>query len=532
MVKKSTATVQTDAKAKKFAMLQKVCSEIQGKFGKESVNFLGNNKIEPIPRLKSGSNTIDKITGGGYPLGRIIELFGGESSGKTTACYHAIAEAQKAFPDKWCGFVDSEYGFDAGYAKAIGVQVDELVVAQPDSGTDAFAMVQSFIENGAALVVVDSVAAMVPREEVEEDDYGKSSVGTQARMMSKALRKLTAIVGKSQCVLMFTNQTREKVGVMYGNPTCVTPDTMVELKDIDSITMENLFLRVGLDYKNMDKDVTYDVSDKNIKVKSFNHKTGKNEYRKILSLVRKDDAIMHNLVSKDGSVLLKCSGAHRIFDKDKKEYFPVEQIESGVLLSNSGKDIPFFVKKTNEIVPIVDMEVEGNSNYFTNGILSHNTTSGGKALQFYASIRLKVSKIGIVEEGSGDNKEKTSIRTKFETVKNKTFPPFRVGETEIVFGKGINNEAGVLEEMIESGVIQKKGGWYAIDGTNVAQGIVNLKQYLADNPSVYEALKVKLNAETELDIAENQTVAPIDANDMTDDEIASIAENDTQSGEV
>jgi len=296
------------------------------------------------------------------------------------------------------------------------------------------------------------------------------------------------------------------------------------------MTMENLFLKAGLDYKNMDKDVAYDVSDKNIKVKSFNHKTGKNEYRKILSFVRKDDAIMHNLVSKDGSVLLKCSGAHRIFDKDKKEYFPVEQIERGVLLSNNGKDIPFFVKKTNEIVPIVDMEVEGNSNYFTNGILSHNTTSGGKALQFYASIRLKVSKVGVVEEGSGDNKEKVSIRTKFETVKNKTFPPFRTGEAEIVFGKGINNEAGVLEELIESGIIQKKGGWYAIDGANVAQGMVNLKQYLADNPSIYAALKEKLNAETEIDIAENQTNSPLE--NMTDDEIAKIAENDTESGEI
>jgi len=228
MVKKVVET--SNPLSKKMEMLQKVCTEIQKKFGKESVNFLGNNKVEPIPRLTSGSVAIDKVTGGRYPLGRTIELFGGASVGKTTACYHAIAEAQKAFPEKWCGFIDSEYSFDAEYASNIGVNVSELVVAQPDSGTDGFSMVQAFVENGASLIVVDSVAAMVPREEAQEEDYGKASVGTQARMMSKALRKLTAIIGKSKCIVIFTNQTREKVGIMYGDPTCVTLDTMVEVQ--------------------------------------------------------------------------------------------------------------------------------------------------------------------------------------------------------------------------------------------------------------------------------------------------------------
>lgn len=231
MVKKALDKLKSDTGvSKKFEMLQKVCSQIQSKYGKESVNFLGNNKVESIPRITSGSIAINKVTGGGYPLGRTIELYGGASVGKTTACYHAIAEAQKAYPDKWCGFIDSEYSFDAEYASAIGVNVAELVVAQPDSGTDGFSMVQAFIEGGASLIVVDSVAAMVPREEVDEEDYGKASVGTQARMMSKALRKLTAVIGKSKCVVIFTNQTREKVGVIYGDPTCVTIDTMVEVE--------------------------------------------------------------------------------------------------------------------------------------------------------------------------------------------------------------------------------------------------------------------------------------------------------------
>ena len=231
MARKSNVTVETDnAQSKKFALLQKVCSEIQSKFGKESINFLGNNKVTPIPRVSSGSRVIDKIIGGGYPLGRIIEVFGPASSGKTTVCYHAIAEFQKAFPDKWCGFVDSEYSYDPEYSANVGVNVAELVVAQPDSGTDAFAMVQAMIENGASLVVVDSVAAMVPREEVEEEDYGKSQMGVQARMMSKGLRKLTSIIGKYQCVVIFTNQTRSKIGILYGSPECVTSDTMVEVE--------------------------------------------------------------------------------------------------------------------------------------------------------------------------------------------------------------------------------------------------------------------------------------------------------------
>ena len=229
MARTSMKAVET-AQSKKFAALAEICATIQDKFGKESVNFLGNQKAEPIPRIPSGSVAIDRITGGGYPLGRIIEIFGPASSGKTTGCYHAIAEAQKMFPDKFCAFVDSEYSFDAQYAEALGVNVSELVVAQPDSGTDAFAMVQALVENGASLIVVDSVAAMLPREEAEEEDYGKSSVGTQARMMSKGLRKLTAIVGKHKCVILFTNQVRDKIGVMYGDPSCVTLDTMVEVE--------------------------------------------------------------------------------------------------------------------------------------------------------------------------------------------------------------------------------------------------------------------------------------------------------------
>ena len=165
---------------KKEKMLQAARATLQKRFGAESVNYLGNKQIEPIPRIPSQSIAIDEVTGGGYPEGRIIEIFGGESSGKTTACYHAIASMQKKYPDQFCGFVDNENSFDPVYAAALGVKVDELMTAQPGDGADAFGMVQGMIEAGAKMVVVDSVAAMLPREEAEEDDYGKNTIGQGA----------------------------------------------------------------------------------------------------------------------------------------------------------------------------------------------------------------------------------------------------------------------------------------------------------------------------------------------------------------
>lgn len=301
----------------------------------------------------------------------------------TTVCYHAIAEAQKAYPDKWCGFVDSEHSFDPEYAGNIGVNVSELIVAQPDSGTDAFGMVQGMIENGASLIVVDSVAAMVPREEMEEEDYGKNSIGTQARMMSKGLRKLTSIAGKYKCLLIFTNQIRNKIGIVYG---------------------------------------------------------------------------------------------------------------------------------------------------------SNQVTTGGRALQYYASIRLRTSQTGKIEETENGEKVVKAIETKITTVKNKCFAPYKSCQNVIVFGKGIDNDAGILDIAIANNIIAKKGGWYAINGTNVAQGLVNLKAYLENNKEIYETIKEKVKDIVSNEQKENETSEEeIDADNMTDDEIASKVneENtDVESGEV
>lgn len=357
--------------AKKEEILKKVVGSLQKKFGKESVNYLGNDKVEPIPRIHSQCIAIDDVTGGGYPVGRVIEVFGGESSGKTTACYHAIAEAQKQFPNQFCALVDSEFSFDPQYAEQCGVDVAELVVAQPDSGTDGFAILQGLIEAGASLVAVDSVAAMVPREEIEEEDFGKSTIGLQARMMSKALRKLVSIIGRYKSIVIFTNQTREKVGVVYGDPS---------------------------------------------------------------------------------------------------------------------------------------------------------TTPGGLALRYYSSIRLKFSRMKTIETGSGDNKEKTSVRARVEAVKNKTAPPFRKAEFIIAFGKGIDNEASFFDAIIEKGLVQTKGaGWYSLDGKNIAQGTIKLKEFFEKNPEVYNRLKKQV---IEGDSTSAVQETSIEAEDMTDNEIGDAVEEE------
>ena len=299
----------------------------------------------------------------------------------TTLCYHALAECQKKYPDEWCGFVDSEQSFDPIYAEAVGVNVGELMTAQPDTGTDAFGMVQGMIEAGAKMIVIDSVAAMMPKEEAEEEDYAHNSIGAQARMMSKGLRKLTAIAGKHKCTLIFTNQIRNKIGVMYGSP---------------------------------------------------------------------------------------------------------------------------------------------------------EVTTGGKSLEYYASVRLRVSQCGKVEETVDGEKVIKAIETRITSAKNKTFAPFKTCEIVVEFGKGIDNDAGVLDLAFQYGIIKKGGGGiYTVNGEKF-KGLPALKEYLEGNPELYEGIKAKTREAMDGDKQEPVIEEEIDANSMTDDEIASAVESDDNAevGEV
>ncbi|MCR5848413.1 MAG: recombinase RecA [Lachnospiraceae bacterium] len=220
----------------KIKALESALNQIEKQFGKGAVMKLGDPasqmNVETIP---TGSISLDIALGlGGIPKGRVIEIYGPESSGKTTVTLHMIAEVQKR--GGICGFIDAEHALDPAYAKAIGVDVDNLYISQPDDGEQALEITETMVRSGAIdLVVVDSVAALVPKAELE-GDMGDAHVGLQARLMSQALRKLTGAIGKTNCTVVFINQLREKVGVFYGNPQVTTGGNA--LKFYSSVRME------------------------------------------------------------------------------------------------------------------------------------------------------------------------------------------------------------------------------------------------------------------------------------------------------
>ena len=207
--------------ADKLKVLSAVMDKIEKDFGKGSIMRMSSETVADVPVIPTGSITLDMALGvGGYPKGRVIEIFGPESSGKTTLAIHAIAEAQKA--GGIAAFIDAEHAFDSYYAQKLGVDVDNLLVSQPDNGEQALEIADSLIRSSAIdIIVIDSVAALTPKAEIE-GDMGDSKMGLQARLMSQALRKLTASISKTKTVCIFINQLRDKIGVVYGNPETTT----------------------------------------------------------------------------------------------------------------------------------------------------------------------------------------------------------------------------------------------------------------------------------------------------------------------
>lgn len=205
----------------KLKALQLTMDKIEKSYGKGSIMKLGDRVVEDVPSISSGSIGLDIAMGvGGYPKGRIIEIYGPESSGKTTLAIHAIAEAQKA--GGIAAIVDAEHAFDPGYATKLGVDINELLISQPDNGEQALEIADNLIRSGAVdIIVIDSVAALTPKAEIE-GEMGDSKMGLQARLMSQALRKLTANINKTKTCVIFINQLREKIGVMFGNPETTT----------------------------------------------------------------------------------------------------------------------------------------------------------------------------------------------------------------------------------------------------------------------------------------------------------------------
>ena len=221
MADRTTSQKETAKDGKKQA-LDLALTQIEKQFGKGAIMKLGGTEVPAdVPAISTGSLTLDMALGiGGLPRGRVIEIYGPESSGKTTLCLHAIAEAQKA--GGAAAFIDAEHALDITYAKKLGVQTDDLLVAQPDTGEQALEIAETLVRSGALdIIVVDSVAALVPRAEIE-GEMGDSHMGLQARLMSQALRKLTGAISKSHTSLIFINQIRMKIGVMFGNPETTT----------------------------------------------------------------------------------------------------------------------------------------------------------------------------------------------------------------------------------------------------------------------------------------------------------------------
>lgn len=331
--------------------LELALNQIEKQFGKGSIMKLGEDSKLNIECISTGSLDLDIALGiGGIPKGRIIEIYGPESSGKTTVALHVIAEAQK------CGgsaaFIDAEHALDPVYAKNLGVDIENLIVSQPDTGEQALEISEALVRSGAIdVIVIDSVAALVPKAEIE-GEMGDQHVGLQARLMSQALRKLTGSINKSNCSAIFINQLREKVGVMFGNP---------------------------------------------------------------------------------------------------------------------------------------------------------ETTPGGRALKFYASVRLDVRRIDSIKQG--DNI--LGNRTRVKVAKNKVAPPFKIAEFDIMYGEGISKVGNILDVAVNNDIIQKSGAWFSYNDQKLGQGRENAKIFLRDNKEISLEIENKIRSKYNLPLAKLSVDAPV-----------------------
>lgn len=322
--------------AKNDNALEETLRAIEKQYGKGSIMKLGDRATVEVDSISSGSLSIDMALGvGGYPKGRIIEIYGPESSGKTTLALHAIAEVQKRGGK--AAFIDAENAIDPTYARNLGVMIDELILSQPDSGEQALEITEMLIKSEAFdLIVIDSVAALVPQAELD-GEMSDAHVGLQARLMSKAMRKLAGHMNRSSTTVIFINQLREKIGIMFGNP---------------------------------------------------------------------------------------------------------------------------------------------------------ETTPGGKALKFYASIRIDVRKSEAIKQGTEIQGNKVNVKV----VKNKVAPPFKTAVIEIIYGEGISKTGELIDIGVEHDIIAKAGAWFSYKGEKIGQGRESVRQFLKDNPAIALEIETQIKS--------------------------------------
>ncbi len=330
-----------ETKDGKEKALKDAISQIEKKFGAGSIIRLGKSETMNVDAVSTGSLGLDLAIGiGGLPRGRIIEIYGPESSGKTTLALHAIAEAQKLGGE--AAFIDAEHALDPQYASNLGVDVDSLLVSQPDDGEQGLEIAEALARSGAIdIIVVDSVAALVPRSEIE-GDMGDSHMGLHARLMSQALRKLAGAISKTNCIIIFINQLREKIGMAYGNP---------------------------------------------------------------------------------------------------------------------------------------------------------ETTTGGRALKFYASVRIDVRRIEQIKVAGSNGQEFVGSRTRVKVVKNKVAPPFKTAEFDIMYGTGISKLGEIIDTAETLGIVKKGGSWYSYGDIRLGQGREKAKAFLAENSDISDEIENKIREE-------------------------------------
>lgn len=335
------------AEAAKNAALQEALKRIKQQFGTGSVMRMGDAVVEPVEPISTGSLGLDIALGiGGLPKGRIVEIYGPESSGKTTLSLQVIAAAQKM--GGTAAFIDAEHALDPHYAEKLGVKIDDLLLSQPDTGEQALEIADMLVRSGGVdIVIIDSVAALTPKAEIE-GEMGDSHVGLQARLMSQALRKLTGNIKRSKTLVIFINQIRMKIGVMFGNP---------------------------------------------------------------------------------------------------------------------------------------------------------ETTSGGNALKFYASVRLDIRRIGAIKRGD----EIVGNETRVKIVKNKVAPPFKEALFDILYGQGISREGEIIDMGVNLKFIEKSGAWYSYNGERIGQGKDNVRVFLQEHPAMAQEIEARIREQM---LAKLPTILP------------------------
>jgi RecA/RadA recombinase len=480
--------------------LESTLGDLTKRYGDGTIVRLGDAQHMAVEVIPTGSLGIDICMGvGGVPRGRITEIYGPESSGKTTVCLSVIAEAQKR--GGLAAFIDMEHALDPAYAERLGVNVDTLYVSQPDTGEQALEITEALVRSGALdIIVLDSVAALVPRAEIE-GEMGDSFVGLQARLMSQALRKLAGAIKSSNSTVMFTNQLREKIGVMFG---CFRQDARVMLADgtyetIGEIVKERL----------------------NVEVMSYDALTGQFEPRRIVNYFDNGPAetfLEFTVAAPDGTWQFACTSNHLLLTEDG--YIPAGELEPGEsllcavpaleMVAAGGMPIATASASSYEpaLTPILsiepvkavgddhryDIEVEGNHCYVVDGVVVHNspeTTSGGRALKFYASVRLDIRRIQGIKKGE----DTVGNRTKVRVTKNKVAAPFKECEFDIMFFEhGISKEGEIIDLGIELGVIEKRGAFFRYNDGLLGQGREAAKEFLLNNRPVSNEIEDTIRA--------------------------------------